>query len=314
MAITNTARKPLPSPFDPENHALYGEWRAHKMSGFPDTLEQLVVEVADPRRLTPAERGAILERCRKANMAIYVGGTGDDPDKDISHALGRAFGLGRLDHNWLADEDGLTSLTVSEGGTRESYIPYSNRAIQWHTDGYYNTADRQIRALNLHCVAPAADGGENQLLDHEIAYLLLRDAEPEFVRALMEPDVMTIPARIEPGGVARREQRGPVFSIVPETGDLHMRYTIRKHNIIWKDEPVTRAALAYLRRILDGEFGFVVKGRLESGMGLVSNNVLHDRAGFSDGENSKRLLYRARYYDRLGQTSVHQVYPELLAS
>ena len=32
----------------------------------------------------------------------------------------------------------------------------------------------------------------NALLDHEIAYLLMRDANPEYVRALMQEDVMLI--------------------------------------------------------------------------------------------------------------------------
>ena len=55
----------------------------------------------------------------------------------------------------------------------------------------------------LHCVSPAADGGENGLLDPEIAYLRLRDENPEFIRALMAPDAMTIPANTEEGGENR---------------------------------------------------------------------------------------------------------------
>jgi hypothetical protein len=37
-------------------------------------------------------------------------------------------------------------------------------------------------------------------------------------------------------------------------------------------------------------------------MGLVCNNVLHDRAGFTDRGDARRLLYRARYHDRVGGT------------
>jgi len=44
-----------------------------------------------------------------------------------------------------------------------------------------------------------------------------------------------------------------------------------------------------------------VHGRLESGWGLVSNNVLHTRTGFTDGD-VPRLLYRARYSDRIEAT------------
>jgi hypothetical protein len=46
-------------------------------------------------------------------------------------------------------------------------------------------------------------------------------------------------------------------------------------------------------------------------MGLVGNNVLHDRAGFNDDETHHRLLYRARYYDRIRGTAVNEVYPGL---
>jgi len=35
-------------------------------------------------------------------------------------------------------------------------------------------------------------------------------------------------------------------------------------------------------------------------MGIVCNNVLHDRTGFVDHPQWPRLLYRARYRDRIG--------------
>jgi len=44
----------------------------------------------------------------------------------------------------------------------------------------------------LYCAQDATEGGENQLLDHEIAYILLRDADPRFIEALMHPAAMTI--------------------------------------------------------------------------------------------------------------------------
>jgi hypothetical protein len=34
-------------------------------------------------------------------------------------------------------------------------------------------------------------------------------------------------------------------------------------------------------------------------MGLVCNNVLHDRSGFTETPERRRLLYRARYHDRI---------------
>ena len=300
--------QPRSSPFSPDEYALYQRWRDAKLQGYPQNIGELVVEIDDPRRFTQSEHDALLARCRKANMALYAGKTGSDPDPEIPLSLARRFGLESINKNWLADETGLTSLTVRDDGIRQHYIPYTNRAIHWHTDGYYNTADKQIHGLNLHVVKQAATGGENALMDHEIAYILLREKNPDYIRALMGPAVMTIPARIDDGGkIGRKEEPGPVFSITP-AGDLHMRYTIRVNNVFWTDEPVAVEALAYLKEILDQPSPYIYRGRLESGMGLVSNNVLHDRAAFTDDATHKRHYYRARYFDRLAGTGVSEAY------
>ena len=293
----------ISSPFDPNNEIHYQQWRDRKLDDQPRELGDLLVEVKDPRNLSKSEFDALRQRIRKTNMALYAGETGTDPDPEIPLSISYRFGVRRLDNNWLGDRSGLTSLTVADQGIRQQFIPYTNRAIKWHTDGYYNTADKQIHALNLHCVQSAASGGENALMDHEIAYILLREKNPDYIRALMSPDAMTIPARIDGGDVARREEPGPVFSI-SSTGDLHMRYTMRTRNVIWKDDPLTREALNYLEGILNSDSPYIYRGRLESGMGLISNNILHDRSAFSDGDSRKRLLYRARFYDRLPGTSV----------
>ncbi|MDH5649433.1 MAG: TauD/TfdA family dioxygenase [Gammaproteobacteria bacterium] len=296
-------RQAIFSPFHMENYDGYCRWRDNKLANYPKRLEDLIVEIGDPRKLTKAEFMALRERCRKANMAIYVSNTGIDPDPEIPLSVGRWFGVGRLNNNWLADETGLTSLKVAKEGIRRHYIPYTNRAINWHTDGYYNSADKQIQSLLLHVVQRAAQGGENALLDHEIVYILLREMNPDFISALMRPGVLTIPARIDEEKVARKEQSGPVFTITPY-GDLHMRYTIRVNNVIWSDEPLIQEALASLARILETENVYKFQGLLEPGMGLVSNNVLHDRAAFTDDDSRQRHYYRARYFDRLAGTGV----------
>lgn len=298
------------SPFVLENDDLYQRWRANKLENYPTQLADIVVELKDSKKMTDAEHTAILDRCKQSNMAIYAGNTGDDPDREIPHYIGQRFGLCNLNHNWLGDEDGLTSLTVAEveDKKRKNYIPYSNRPIKWHTDGYYNTSDKQIHAVLLHCVQPAIEGGENALLDHEIAYILLRDQNPDYIRLLMQDDMMIIPPRLNKDDeIVRKEEAGPIFSVNPKTGNLHMRYTIRTHNVIWKQDAETQAALNALTEILYSDSPFILHGRLESGMGLISNNVLHDRTGFSDSDEQHRLLYRARYFDRMAGTDINDL-------
>ena len=79
-----------------------------------------------------------------------------------------------------------------------------------------------------------------------------------------------------------------------------MRYTARTVSIEWRQDEITRTAVAALERLLaDASSPYVFRGRLEPGMGLVCNNVLHDRAAFADSDARKRLLYRARYFDRI---------------
>ena len=184
------------NPFDLNDRASYERWRDQKLATAPAAVGELVVEVRDPRALSAAEHGALMERIRRCNMVVYAGRVHDE-DADIPRRLGAQFGLHRLDANWLAGEDGISEIRVFDDGTRKHYIPYTDRPIKWHTDGYYNTPEWQIRGMVLHCVRPAATGGENRLMDHEMAYLLLRDEDPGHVRALMQPDAMLIPERVD---------------------------------------------------------------------------------------------------------------------
>jgi hypothetical protein len=118
----------------------------------------------------------------------------------------------------------------------------------------------------------------------------------------MLPDAMTIPAREDDAGVARAAETGPVFSIDPDDGTLHMRYTARTKSIEWKRDPAVAAATAALARVLDAVSPFHHRLVLAPGMGIVCNNVLHERTGFVDDPAAPRLLYRARYYDRVAGT------------
>ena len=288
------------NPFNLTDNTAYQEWRTNKLENYPSKLSELIVEVNDPHQLTVAEHTEILNRCKIANMVIYASElTGED--KTIFHDLGKQFGLNELDNNMGADDDGITSLTVANTGDKQDYIPYTNRPIHWHTDGYYNTKNKQIRALLLHCVCKAGRGGENALLDHEIAYILLRDENPEYILALMQPDVMCIPPNVVAGEELRPMSCGPVFS-TDSAGNLHMRYTKRTRSIIWKDNDITKSAVKFLESILDNDSKYIFRATLQAGQGLLSNNILHDRSGFNDSREQKRLLYRARYYQRIAGT------------
>jgi len=289
-----------PSPFDLPNESGYRVWRDAKLASYPRNVDELIVTLGDPKQLSTAESAALAACCARANMVIYHAPNHPPADKSFPHQLAKQLGLVRLEGNYLSDEDGLSSITPadSESGGRGEFIPYTNKSINWHTDGYYNALDRQILGMALHCAQDAESGGDNALLDHEIAYIQLRDINPDYVAALMQPDAMTIPARMDEDNVARAEQSGPVFAVDPEQDFLSMRYTARTRSIVWKDDAITRAAVKTLADILASS-EYVLTAHLRPGMGLLCNNVLHTRSAFTDSTEHRRLLYRGRYYDRL---------------
>ncbi len=267
----------------------YQRFRDEKFASSPESVGELIVEVKDPQNLAQSEKDALLSRIRKSNMAIYKGNVAAP---DVSK-IAIQFGLEKIDANWLAGEDGISRIEVREEG--KGYIPYTMKPIKWHTDGYYNPSGRKIRSMLLHCVRSAREGGENHLMDHEILYCLLRDLDRQHVQALSMMDAMTIPERTDEDGVARPEETGPVFSF-DEGGHLHMRYTARTRSISWKKDAATQAAVAAIESILSSPSPHIFHAKLEPGMGLLCNNVLHDRSAFTD---DTRLLYRARYHDRI---------------
>lgn len=294
------------SPFQVANLSAYKVWREQKLTAYPTNVADLLVEIDDATSLSENEYQALLALLQKTNMAVYRITNGDIASKQVVRALGRRFGLERLDNNLCADEDAITSLQVVDSGRHNTYIPYTNRRISWHTDGYYNKPEEQIRAMVLHCVRNAAKGGENLLLDHEIVYLHLRDTNPDYITALMHPQAMTIPPNREGDEIIRPEQSGPVFSIDPN-GNLHMRYTARTRSIEWRQDSLTQQAVACLVEFLNSNSPYIFRHALQSGEGYLGNNSLHNRLAFTDDGVQQRLLYRARYFDRIADTDVELV-------
>ena len=301
--VAGISAEPSSGPFSLTDEAAYRAWRETKLAAHPTDPTALAVDIVDPLAPSRAELAAVATAVARADMCLY---RFVDAPTDESHArravsaLAAACGLGRFEKHRSAGPDGLVAIEVAADAHRSGFIPYSTRPIGWHTDGYYayEGPSRAIRAMVLHCVRPAADGGVNALFDHEIAYIRLRDRDPALVEALMRPDAMSIPPSVEEDGSVRDWAVGPVFEVDPATGGLLMRYTARKRHIVWADDATTRAAVTALEEICATD-PLVFRLRLDAGQGVVCNNVLHDRTGFGDDAHSTRLLYRLRSYDRL---------------
>ncbi|HPE59361.1 MAG TPA: TauD/TfdA family dioxygenase [Thiolinea sp.] len=289
-----------PSPFLPEHGAAYQRWRDRKLAGWPDDKATLFTSLNGVQP-TGSDIRQLKDTIRRHNMAFYRFPEPASVGKPEVHALAARMGLIHIQANLCADPDSLSAIQVARHADQHDYIPYTDRKLSWHTDGYYQPPDAQIHGMLLHCVRPAWQGGESWFMDHEIAYILLREADPAFIRALMHPEALTIPANSLNGEIIRPQQSGPVFSINKD-GSLHMRYSARQKNIHWRTDPATQAATALLLALWEQDSPWKLRHCLQAGEGVLCNNVLHCRTGFVDHDQAqqRRLLYRGRYTDRAG--------------
>ncbi len=251
-----------------------------------------------------AQLATLFNNIRDFNLALYQIEAGQTLTPDSIASIAAQLGLKTLDKHLCASEDCVSMITDSsaepaEGDARRRYIPYSNRALSWHTDGYYNPYHQRVQALILHCQQPAIKGGANSFIDPEVIYLLLWRENPAYIEALCHPEAMRIPANIEGENCLRAETASSVFQL-DETATLSgMRFSQRKHHIIWRDDRTTRDALACLNGLLDNAENWRIDHNLEAGQGVIANNVLHRREAYEDGTDQKRLYIRARYYNKI---------------
>ena len=260
----------MPGPFDLDDERAYRDWRDGKLSGVSNRLE--VIELRDPRNLEATEREALLAGCARSNMAIYRSPATQE-DKDIPRLLGRQLGLERLDGNFLADVDGISSITPG-AGTRGEFIPYTDRAIGWHTDGYYNPACMPVRAMILHCVRPAPSGGETALLDPELAWLRLRQ-DGEGPRG-------PIPMREDHGAVIERAPHRLVHAVARPEG------AVGEADLAPAQLPAARQA-----RRVQPRRGAIARGRVERGIALAEG-----------GDGAAGIVQRDQFVVNRGDASI----------
>ena len=256
------------------------------------------IEIGDPFRLRPAERNAIASQCARFNLALYrFARAGSDPD--AVSAFAGAMGLRHRDLTLGADRRGIASVQVARNTRTPEMIPFTARALNWHTDGYYNAPGQCVRAVVMHCATPAASGGENALLDPDLVYAAMHERDRTLVEALAHPGAMTIPAHEADGILLRPARTGPVFRFLNDSPRLHTRYTMRTRSIRWRSTPSTARAVAALEETIALLSANHVQVRFETGEGVICNNVLHRRSAFADsvGEGSRRVMLRIRSLD-----------------
>lgn len=282
-----------PNRFNLDSNEDYQKWRDEKLAAYPRTLGELVVELGDMTAISDAEKTKILERVELANMCVYTAGAAE-LSMDSLLSLGKQLGVSDTDKSRRhSNSDELTA-----SGILNQAIPFTTRHVRWHTDATYYGSDKTIQALFLLCKRPALEGGSNQVLDNEILYIQMRDKDPEALRVLMSKDCFKY--KNPKTGEIDDHLGGKVFWTNPD-GHLCHRFSFRKMDMAWSEDSDVKAAQDVLESLILQGSEYVIEGRLESGLGLVSNNVQHTREKLVDSEDdaSKRLLFRTRFYDRV---------------
>ena len=200
------------------------EWAAKKDLDIPSNINDLKVSISDINHVSKAEISQIKQKLTKFNCCIYASGTNLDDNSKIMR-FAQSLGMRTFDsHN--IDDSAISTISANKDENNMRYIPYTNKGLNWHTDGYYDS--KPIFSWLLHCIEPALSGGENFLLDHELAireYILKYDD----IIYLTNNETFSIPT----DEVAKREiTSNYVCDMNNEYKKLHINFSMRKENII----------------------------------------------------------------------------------
>lgn len=264
------------------------KWAAQKENNIPKNINEISVEIKDINRTTKNEISKIKSTLDRFNSCLYRSNRDLESNScllDFAQAVGmKTFDCNNIEANEISTISSIKNEKIQ-------YIPYTNKTLNWHTDGYYDK--KPLFSWLLHCINPADDGGENYLLDHELAmreYVLSYDD----IEVLMNKRAITIP---ESQGSNRSEISTYIFSFDNDYEKLHMRFSMRKENIKMSDNTLT--AMSKLTNVIENNCSkYSITYKLSKNEGILSNNILHGRNSFKDDKVQRKLL-RIRSYERL---------------
>ncbi|MEE9319625.1 MAG: TauD/TfdA family dioxygenase [Granulosicoccus sp.] len=293
--VPQTLLTPLPPCYDGRSEQ-YIHWRSERLH-LQKTTQSPCVLLTD--KLTNSDNNqALVQLCEQVRLfgfAHYRLSTENEQPRQVVAKLATTLGLHHCDTGVIQDEaDQLSLLENHANSARSRFLPYSNKAMNWHTDGYYNAANDVLRSFTLHCLQSASTGGTLTVMDPELLLIALYDEDPQLVLELTHKQAMLLPANVDAEGHDRPDRRVPVL-FAHEDESLGLRYTTRSQHIQWRSEATRIAAERALELIeLHDEWHTAI--RLQPGEGIVSRNVLHRRDAFDDESDTlKRQMLRGRY-------------------
>jgi len=285
----------MKSPFILENETEYKNWRQTKLELYPLNISKFSIPL-DINNFQKKDLDLIKFNMNKYNFALY-NFKSELTNNELENFC-TMLNLNNSISNLFSDSKNISDIRDHKDTNNNQigeYIPYTNKPLNWHTDGYYYPLNNSVKSFLLHCVNPAHRGGENLLLDHEILYILIRDHNPSYIKILMENNIMGIPRN--KNNAQSTNINGPVFFIDDEYS-LNMRFTSRQQNIVWKKSDIIDKIKKFIFNFVESDTKYITKILLKKNQGYIANNILHKREKFFDNKN-KRLLKRIRFSKKL---------------
>ena len=267
----------------------FKQWALEKEDNIPLNIDDLIVKIQDINHATLAEISNIKDIIKRFNCCIYQSKVGLNAQADLMN-FAQSIGMETYDTNNIHNSP-ISSIMSLETKNALNYIPYTNKKLNWHTDGYYD--EKPIFSWLLHCEEPAYSGGENYLLDHELAireYIIKYDN----LDSLSSLDAFTIPGNTHAN---RGETKGYICNNDNEYKKFHMKFSMREKNMKLNEQ--SKTAIMRMKKIIKEDCKkYCLTYKLSKNEGIVSNNILHGRNSFEDGK-AMRKLYRIRSYERI---------------
>ena len=267
----------------------FKQWALEKEDNIPLKIDDLIVKIQDINHATLAEISNIKDIIKRFNYCIYQSKVGLNAQADLMN-FAQSIGMETYDTNNIHNSP-ISLIMSLETKNALNYIPYTNKKLNWHTDGYYD--EKPIFSWLLHCEEPAYSGGENYLLDHELAireYIIKYDN----LDSLSSLDAFTIPGNTHAN---RGETKGYICDNDNEYKKFHMKFSMREKNMKLNEQ--SKTAIMRMKKIIKEDCKkYCLTYKLSKNEGIISNNILHGRNSFEDGK-AMRKLYRIRSYERI---------------
>jgi hypothetical protein len=267
----------------------FKQWALEKEDNIPLNIDDLIVKIHDINHATLAEISNIKDIIKRFNCCIYQSKVALNAQADLMN-FAQSIGMETYDTNNIHNSP-ISLIMSLETKNTLNYIPYTNKKLNWHTDGYYD--EKPIFSWLLHCEEPAYYGGENYLLDHELAireYIIKYDN----LDSLSSLDAFTIPGNAHAN---RGETKGYVCDSDNKYKKFHMNFSMREKNMKLNEQ--SKTAIMRMKKIIKEDCKkYCLTYKLSKNEGIISNNILHGRNSFEDGK-AMRKLYRIRSYERI---------------